>query len=100
MFLSRECAKLAESQHTVNDVFLAAVGDGLGCITSGLATPVTKLRINMPVSTATEGSDAANAVNIARFEMPISIRETRNDGSDFETVTKIGKEPASLSQTS
>ena len=89
----REVGK--ESQHTVNDVFLAAVGDGLGVYHKRLGHPVTKLRITMPVRTRTEGSDAANAVNIARFEMPISIRETRNLMDQIsETVTKIRKEPA------
>ena len=84
-----------ESEHTVNDVFLAAVSDGLGVYHKRLGRPVTRLRINMPVSTRTEGSGSGNAVNIARFEIPISIRETRNLMDQIsETVANIRKEPA------
>ncbi len=84
-----------ESGHTVNDVFLAAVSDGLGVYHKRLGKPVTRLRINMPVSTRTDDTGSGNAVNIARFEIPISIRETRNLMDQIaETVSKIRTEPA------
>ena len=83
------------SDHTINDVFLAAVGDGLGVYHRKMGHPVTKLRMNMPVSTRTESSGTANAVNIARFEIPISIRETRALMDQMaEAVAKVRKEPA------
>ncbi len=84
-----------DAGHTVNDVFLAAVGDGLGVYHKKMGHPVTKLRINMPVSTRTADSGTGNAVNIARFEMPISIMDTRALMDQVsETVTKLREEPA------
>lgn len=84
-----------DAGHTVNDVFLAALGDGLGIYHKRMGHPVTRLRINMPVSTRVEGVDAANAVNIARFEMPISIKDTRELMDQVsEIVTKVRMEPA------
>lgn len=84
-----------DAGHTVNDVFLAAVGDGLGVYHKKMGHPVTKLRINMPVSTRTADSGSGNAVNIARFEMPISIKDTRALMDQVsETVIKLREEPA------
>ncbi len=84
-----------DAGHTVNDVFLAAVGDGLGVYHKKMGHPVTKLRINMPVSTRTADSGSGNAVNIARFEMPISIKDTRALMDQVSVmVAKIREEPA------
>ncbi len=83
------------SGHTINDVFLAAVGDGLGVYHRKMGHPVTKLRMNMPVSTRKDGANSANAVNIARFEIPISIKETRALMDQMaEAVAKVRREPA------
>jgi diacylglycerol O-acyltransferase len=87
------------SKHTVNDVFLAAVGEGMGSYHRTLGKPVDALRINMPVSTRAPGAAAGgsieNAVMIARFEIP-TVAENAITMMDqiAESVLRIRSEPA------
>jgi hypothetical protein len=84
-----------EAHHTANDVFLAAVGEGLGLYHKKLGKPVDKLRVNMPVSTRGSGDGVENAVNIARFELPTVLDESRNVMDQVsKTVRKMRDEPA------
>lgn len=87
-----------QSNHTANDVFLAAVGEGMGTYHRKRGKPVDSLRINMPVSTRVPGAvgDAIeNAVNIARFEIP-TIAEDAVTMMDqiAATVLQVRSEPA------
>lgn len=87
------------SEHTANDVFLAAVGEGMGSYHRTLGKPVDALRINMPVSTRAPGAAAGgsikNAVMIARFEIP-TVAENAITMMDqiAESVLRIRSEPA------
>ena len=85
-----------DTHHTANDVFLAAVGEGLGIYHRQLGKPVDKLRVNMPVSTRSENTDGIeNAVNVARFELPTLINQSRTVMDQVsETVKRVRKEPA------
>jgi diacylglycerol O-acyltransferase len=87
-----------QSGHTANDVFLAAVGEGMGTYHRKLGKPVESLRVNMPVSTRVPGAVGGvieNAVNIARFEIP-TIAEDAVTMMDqiAATVLKVRSEPA------
>jgi diacylglycerol O-acyltransferase len=57
---------------TVNDLFLAAISLGMHRYHERLGMPVDELRLNMPISLRSSGGDPANAVTIARFEIPVS----------------------------
>ncbi len=87
-----------QSGHTANDVFLAAVGEGMGTYHRKLGKPVDSLRINMPVSTRIPGAagDAIeNAVNIARFEIPTIAEDVATMMDQIaETVLQVRSEPA------
>lgn len=79
---------------TANDAFLAAVGEGMAIYHEKFDTPVSQLRINMPVSLRVEGDGLSNAVTIARFEMPIHV----GDPADLmhsvdDIVRKLRREP-------
>jgi diacylglycerol O-acyltransferase / wax synthase len=79
---------------SVNDLFLAAISVGMNRYHERMGRPVDELRMNMPISLRTSGEDAANAVTIARFEIPISnviddVLETA-----AETVRRWRAEPA------
>ncbi|MEZ5186271.1 MAG: wax ester/triacylglycerol synthase family O-acyltransferase [Candidatus Nanopelagicales bacterium] len=65
-------AEAKRRNHSVNDLFLAAISVGMHRYHERMGRPVNELRMNMPISLRTEGADAANAVTIARFEIPIS----------------------------
>lgn len=61
------------SNHTVNDVFLAGVSEGLGEYHRRHDAPVDALRVNLPISLRTADSGNSNAVTIARFDLPIEV---------------------------
>lgn len=79
---------------TANDAFLAAVGEGMAIYHNKFDTPITQLRVNMPVSLRVEGDSMSNAVTIARFEMPIHIGDpTELMHSIDDIVRKVRSEP-------
>lgn len=79
---------------TANDAFLAAVGEGMAIYHNKFDTPVTQLRVNMPVSLRVEGDSISNAVTIARFEMPIHIGDPAElMHSIDDIVRKVRSEP-------
>jgi WS/DGAT/MGAT family acyltransferase len=57
---------------SINDLFLAAISVGMHRYHERMGQPVDELRMNMPISLRTSGDDAANAVTVARFEIPVS----------------------------
>lgn len=79
---------------TANDAFLAAVGEGMAIYHEKFDSPLSQLRINMPVSLRVEGDGLSNAVTIARFEMPIHIGDPAElMHSVDDIVRKIRREP-------
>jgi diacylglycerol O-acyltransferase / wax synthase len=70
----RETAKAAD--RSVNDVFMAAVGIGLDRYHARHGAVADDLRFNVPISLRGDPGDrtgqAANAVTIARFELPVA----------------------------
>lgn len=66
---------------SVNDAFMAAVASGVDRYHQRYGTTVPELRVNVPISLRGDAGDrsgqAANAVAIARFEMPV-------DGLDID----------------
>ena len=83
------------TKHTANDVFMAGVAEGLGIYHKKLGTPVKTLRVNMPISTRKPGSGLENAVNVARFEMPIRMKDSIKLMDQMAAlVADIRKEPA------
>lgn len=83
------------SNHTVNDLFLTGVAEGMARYHMAEGRPVDRLRINMPVSLRTSADSIANAVTIVRFEMPVAEVGTRKLMDEISTiVTKWREEPA------
>ncbi len=83
------------SDHTANDVFLAAVSEGMARFHNAEGRPVDKLRINMPISLRKAGDSFENAITIARFEMPIATDGTKKLMDEVAaTVQRWRKEPA------
>lgn len=83
-----------ESGATINDVFLAAVGEGMAIYHDKFDAPITQLRINMPVSLRTEADGLSNAVTIARFEMPVQLSNSpKLLQSIDDIVQKVRAEP-------
>lgn len=74
--------------HTVNDVFLAGVAEGLGEYHVRHDAPVEALRVNLPISLRTADSGTSNAVTIARFALPIAVGADHSD----ELMSAIGAE--------
>ena len=65
-------AEAKRNDATANDVFLAAIAEGLGEYHRRMGKPVDKLRVNVPISLRKPGSSGMeNAVTIARFELPV-----------------------------
>lgn len=81
---------------TANDVFLTAIAEGLGEYHRRMGKPVERLRVNMPISLRTPGSNSTdNAVSIARFELPVAERKPADVMREVgETVSKWRAEPA------
>jgi len=59
---------------TVNDIFMGSVATGLAKYHERHGKPAAELRFNMPISLrqAVKDGSAANAVTIARFELPVN----------------------------
>lgn len=79
----KEAAK--SSGHSVNDAFMAAVGAGMDRYHARHDRPADDLRFNVPISLRGDPGDrsgqAANAVTIARFALPVaglSVAERMN----------------------
>ena len=65
-------AEAKRNEATANDVFLAAIAEGLGEYHRRMGKPVDRLRVNVPISLRKPGGDGMeNAVTIARFELPV-----------------------------
>ncbi len=60
---------------TLNDAFMAGVVGGLRIYHERRGEPVERLRCNMPISLRNPERPAQNAVTIARFEVPVGIRD-------------------------
>jgi WS/DGAT/MGAT family acyltransferase len=90
----RKAAKTNEA--TANDVFLAAIAEGLGEYHRRMGKPVDKLRVNMPISLRKPGSTGTeNAVTIARFELPVTGMTPAQAMHEVgETVKRWRAEPA------
>ncbi len=81
--------------HTVNDAFLAAISFGMRDYHKKLGAPVDELHINMPISLRSSGDGAANAVSIARFDLPTNFTDvTKLMDSLSVTVKRLRAEPA------
>lgn len=59
------------SGHTANDVFLAAISEGMTRYHRLHDAPVGHLNISTPISTRKSGDDEGNAVGIAHFQLPL-----------------------------
>lgn len=84
------------NEATINDVFLAAIAEGLGEYHRRMGKPVERLRVNMPISLRTPGkSSVDNAVTIARFELPVAQSNPIEVMEEVgRTVARWRKEPA------
>lgn len=63
--------------HTINDVFLAAMSRGMAKYHEEQGHPIKRLHINMPISTRKASEAAQNAVSIARFDLPTDIPDPK-----------------------
>ena len=70
--------KAAAKAHglSLNDAFMAGVTGGLRIYHERLDEPVATLRCNMPISLRNPERPAQNAVTIARFEVPVGIKDS------------------------
>ncbi len=83
------------SGHTVNDLFLTAVAEGMARFHTAEGRPVDRLRINMPISLRTSSDSIANAVTIVRFEMPVADSGARKLMDEIGAIAlKWRQEPA------
>lgn len=81
--------------YTVNDAFLAAISLGMRKYHAEMGAPVSELHLNMPISTRKKGSEAQNAVSIARFDLPTDITNVKKLMSELDsTVKRMRAEPA------
>lgn len=88
-------AKAKAQEATANDVFLAAIAEGLGEYHRRMGKPVDKLRVNMPISLRKPGGGMENAVTIARFELPVEESNPIELMAEVgQTVKRWRKEPA------
>ncbi len=87
-------AAAKKRDRSVNDIFLAAISVGMNRYHEQMGRPVDELRMNMPISLRSSGEDAANAVTIARFEIPISNAIDDVLESAAQTVRRWRAEPA------
>jgi WS/DGAT/MGAT family acyltransferase len=80
---------------SLNDAFLAAIMGGMRRYHELHGTQVGNLRVNVPVSIRTEGSDASsNAVSIARIELDAGEEDVAARFADASgAVTKARREP-------
>ncbi len=93
----RQAAKSID--RSVNDAFMAAVGIGLDRYHARHGSVVDDLRFNVPISLRGDPGDrsggAANAVTIARFELPIAgLTVTERMDAAHELVERWREEPA------
>jgi diacylglycerol O-acyltransferase / wax synthase len=67
-------ASAKERGNTVNDIFMGSVTTGLAKYHERHGKPAAYLRFNLPISLrkAVKDGSAANAVTIARFELPVN----------------------------
>ncbi len=87
-------AAAKKRDRSVNDLFLAAISVGMNRYHERMGRPVDELRMNMPISLRSSGDDAANAVTIARFEIPISNAIDDVLEAAAQTVRSWRAEPA------
>ena len=87
-------AAAKKRDRSVNDLFLAAISVGMHRYHERMGRPVDELRMNMPISLRSSGDDAANAVTIARFEIPISNAIDDVLEAAAQTVRSWRAEPA------
>mgnify|MGYP000906105718 FL=1 len=87
-------AAAKKRDRSVNDLFLAAISVGMNRYHERMGRPVDELRMNMPISLRSSGEDAANAVTIARFEIPISNAIDDVLEAAAQTVRSWRAEPA------
>ncbi len=86
-------AAAKQRNRTVNDLFLAAISLGMHRYHEKMGRPVDELRMNMPISLRTSGTES-NAVTIARFEIPVSNAIDDVLETAAETVRAWRAEPA------
>jgi len=80
---------------SINDVFMAAVAGGMRRYHERHGVEVEELRFNLPISLREPGVEAANAVTIARFHVPIAEANPEVRMRIIgETVSKWRAEPA------
>ncbi len=80
---------------SLNDAFMAGVTGGLRIYHEQLDEPVATLRCNMPISLRDPQRPAQNAVTIARFEVPVGIKDpVERMRQIHDIVDSWRKEPA------
>lgn len=61
--------------HTANDVFLAAISDGMTKYHKRHDAPTDHLNLSTPISTRKSATDEGNAVGIAHFQLPLGAKD-------------------------
>lgn len=81
---------------TLNDAFLAGVTGGLRRYHDAHGSPVSSLRLSMPINTRKPGDPpGGNRVTLARFEVPIDLADAQARMRMIgETCASVRREPA------
>ncbi len=83
-----------KSGHTANDVFLAAISEGMTRYHELHGAPVDHLNISTPISTRKSADAEGNAVGIAHFKLPLGAKDPiKLMDSLHQTVKKWRAEP-------
>lgn len=83
-----------QSGHTANDVFLAAISEGMTRYHKLHNAPTDYLNISTPISTRKSAEDEGNAVGIAHFKLPLGAKDpVKLMDSLHKTVKKWRAEP-------
>ncbi len=87
-------AAAKKSGHTANDVFLAAISEGMTRYHELHGAPVDHLNISTPISTRKSADAEGNAVGIAHFKLPLGAKDPiKLMDSLHQTVKKWRAEP-------